>query len=203
MAARQIIPPLQESLSRRLPLEHRRLGDDLDEQLGESMFRMDEVLDLAIRLEKNGASRYRHWLSLTTEPQIRLTLSWLADQETQHADFFTHLKEINVARSQVEPPDAQADLHLEDFLGSRTLSLDDVEVLTLADPGQVFQTALEFERDTILFFDMIKVFITEESALTQLAAVIEEERRHIDLLESLLAERAAPAAMQPDCAVAQ
>ena len=166
------------------------------------MFRMDEVLDLAIRLEKNGASRYHHWLSLTAEPQLRATLSWLADQETQHADFFAHLKEINAARSQAEPPDAQVDLHLEDFLGSRSLSLDDVEVLTLTNPGQVLQTALEFERDTILFLDMIKVFITEESALTQLAAVIEEERRHIDLLESLLAERAAPAAMQPDCVVA-
>jgi rubrerythrin len=167
------------------------------------MFRLEEVLDLAIRLEKNGASRYRHWLNLITEPQIRATLSWLAEQETQHAEFFAHLKEINAACSQVQQPDAQADLHLEDFLGSRTLSLDEVEVLTLTNPGQALQIALEFERDTILFFDMIKVFITEESALTQLAAIIEEERRHIDLLESLIAERVAPAAMQLDSVVAQ
>jgi rubrerythrin len=152
------------------------------------MFRADEVFDLAIRLEKNGENCYRHLLSLTTDSEARPVLHWLAEQETQHAVFFSRLRQRYPDQCPTELGEAPAGLNLADFLADRALSLDEVDILTLTDRQRILQVALEFERDTILFFDMLRAFIDDDHALTQLDAIIEEERRHIELLEDLIAQ---------------
>ncbi len=160
------------------------------------MFRADEVFDLAIRLEKNGENCYRHLVSLTTDPKMRPVLLWLAEQEAQHADFFFRLKQRYTDQFLAEPGEAPAGLNLADFLGDRALSLEEVDVLALTDRQRILQVASEFERDTILFFDMLRAFISDDHALTQLEAVIEEERRHIELIEDLIAQGETPITAQ-------
>ena len=151
------------------------------------MFSVEEIFELAIRLEKNGEHYYRHFLDSLQDPEIKKIFSWLADQEVQHANFFNHLKQMHSERPSDfhETPDG---VLLQDYLGDRALSLDDVDLASLTDPHRVLQAALEFENDTIVFFDMIKVFVTEKSALAQLEAIILEERRHIEILQNLIAQ---------------
>jgi rubrerythrin len=149
------------------------------------MFSIEEVLELAIRLEKNGEHYYRHFLDLAQDPEIKKIFSWLADQEVQHANFFNNLKQMHTERPS-DFPETHDGMLLQDYLGDRALSLDEVDLASLTDPHRVLQAALEFENDTIVFFDMIKVFVTEESALAQLEAIILEERRHIEILQNLI-----------------
>lgn len=155
--------------------------------MGGRMFSVEEIFELAIRLEKNGEHYYRHFLDSLQDPEIKKIFSWLADQEVQHANFFNHLKQMHSERPSDfhETPDG---VLLQDYLGDRALSLDDVDLASLTDPHRVLQAALEFENDTIVFFDMIKVFVTEKSALAQLEAIILEERRHIEILQNLIAQ---------------
>ena len=156
------------------------------------MFRADEVFDLAIRLEHNGENCYRHLLSLTTDPEARSVLAWLAEQEAQHAHFFSQVKQRYLDQCPTGPAEAPAGLNLADFLGDRTLSLEEVDVLTLTDRQRILKVASEFERDTILFYDMLRAFISDEQALKELDAIVKEEQRHIELLEDFMAPGQTP-----------
>jgi rubrerythrin len=154
------------------------------------MFSIEDVLELAIRLEKNGEAYYRRFANATEDHEINKVLLWLADQEMAHAEFFTRLKQLQAKPHDIpEGPDGVA---LQDFLGNRALSLDEVSLAQLTDLHQVLRAALEFEHDTILFFDMIRAFVTEESALAQLDAIIEEERRHIEMVQGLIVQGPSP-----------
>jgi len=167
------------------------------------MFRADEVFDLAIRLEKNGENCYRHLVNLTADPEVRSVLHWLADQEAQHADFFFHLKQRYADQYPTEAGEAPAGLNLADFLGDRTLSLEEVDVLTLTDWQRILGVACEFERDTILFYDMLRAFISDDHAMTELDAIVKEERRHIVLLEDFIAQGETPIPAAVDKTVLQ
>ena len=151
------------------------------------MFSVDEVLELAIRLENNGERYYRHFRNSTGDPEINRTLAWLADQEVQHAELFSRLKrrELEHHSDYHETPEGAL---LQDYLGEHALSLDEVDLSLLTDTHQVLQVALEFEKDTILFFDMIRGFVTEQGALAQMEVIIQEERRHIEILQTLIAQ---------------
>ena len=51
-----------------------------------------------------------------------------------------------------------------------------------SDEQALFQTAIEFERDTILFFEMIQALVGHAKESEALKEIIEEEYRHINLL---------------------
>ena len=54
------------------------------------MFTMNEVVDLAVRIEVNGERVYRHATAAVSDPDIQNALTWLADQEAEHARWFHH-----------------------------------------------------------------------------------------------------------------
>ena len=56
------------------------------------MFTADELLDLAIKIEKNGEAVYRAAMAKVSQPQLVSLLEWMADEEVKHADFFSELK---------------------------------------------------------------------------------------------------------------
>jgi rubrerythrin len=151
------------------------------------MFSVEEVLELAVRLENNGEHCYRHFQNSTDDPEISRTFAWLADQEVQHAAFFSRLRQTHLEhRSDYhETPEGAL---LQDYLGKHALSLDEVDLEHLTDTLQVLQVAVEFEKDTVLFFHMISGFVTEQRALAQLDAIIREEQRHIEILQTLIAQ---------------
>jgi rubrerythrin len=149
------------------------------------MFTIGEVFDLAIRLEKNGENFYRRFVDSMVNPNLKTQLLWLADQEQKHGYFFARLKQESSAQALEDLGEHPEGSLLQDFLGERVLSLDEVDPHSLADVPAVLQFALEFEKDTILFFDMIRAFITEQAVLEGLDAIIQEEDRHIKVLQDL------------------
>jgi rubrerythrin len=151
------------------------------------MFTLVEVLDLAIRLEINGEKFYRRFMDSMLNPELRAILLWLADQEHKHAAFFTRLKGEEWARAPADLSQSPEGLLLQDFLGDRALSLDEVDAASLQSVQDILQCALEFERDTILFYDMIKAFITEKAVLERLGLILQEENAHIHILQDMLA----------------
>jgi rubrerythrin len=151
------------------------------------MFTIGEVFDLAIRLESNGENFYRRLVGSMVNPDLNVQMLWLADQEEKHGHFFTRLKQESSAQPIEDLGEHPEGSLLQDFLGEHALSLDEVDPHSLADVPAVLQFALEFEKDTILFFDMIRAFITEQAVLEGLDAIIQEENRHIKVLQDLYA----------------
>jgi rubrerythrin len=155
------------------------------------MFTIAEIFDLAIRIEQNGERFYRRFLERTDNVDFKRMLLWLAEQEVRHAAFFTHLKHSNSNSGPGPLPQNQWGAQLQDFIGDRGFTLEELDLSSVDSLQGLLEYAIEFEKDTILFFTMIKDFIIDQAVLGNLEAIIAEENGHVQLLQRLRCEDAA------------
>jgi len=73
---------------------------------------------------------------------------------------------------------------LKDILGNQTFSLKEADVSQIRSVDELVALAIEFEKDTILFYEMVGSFMIDEQARRELKEIIEEEERHVRLFES-------------------
>lgn len=146
------------------------------------MFSLAEIIELAIQIEKNGETAYRKGQEIASDPAVKKLLGWLAEQEKEHVDWFTEL------RHSLDKAEVNDDLHaaamqiLKTVLGGQTFSLSEEEIGERQTPDEIMKTALEFEKDTIVFYEMINEFVQEKSTKQGLAIIIEEEQGHVKAL---------------------
>jgi hypothetical protein len=74
------------------------------------------------------------------------------------------------------------------ILGDQSFSLQDADFSSIDQVRDLLELAIEFERDTVLFYEMIRAFMEEEDteALNVLEKIIDEENRHIQLFRDFL-----------------
>ena len=154
------------------------------------MFSIQEILDLAIRLENNGESVYRHAVDEVSEPELVSLLRWMADEELQHARWFSELKRKFKTHS-VELFMAEMSREVfADFLGEKSFSHQDVDFSKIDRVSDLVAVFIEFEKDTILFYETLKPFIEDNDTLNNLEKIIAEENKHIAQLHQFLADEA-------------
>lgn len=154
------------------------------------MFSPKEILDIAIRIEKNGEASYRRAAKNTSNPVINLALQFMADEEAAHMQFFSELRDKLSSETDNPIMEEMARTLFEDLLGKRCFSLDQVEPDTFDDMEKLISVSIEFENDTILFYEMVASFIQDETARKQLKVIIDEEKRHVEQLRKMQAEHA-------------
>jgi rubrerythrin len=148
-----------------------------------AMYTIGEIVDIAIQVEKNGERLYRKAVEKVPNPSLIPLLQWLADEEVNHFKWFTELKHT-VHTNEVDPRlDEMGRTILRGVVGDQSFSLDEVDFSSIDHVKDLLGLAIEFEKDTVLFYEMIGAFIQGGETLNQLKAIIEEERRHITILE--------------------
>ena len=149
------------------------------------MYTIDEVYALAVQIEKNGESFYREGLKKVSSPRVKALLERLADDEKKHIETFTQMREglKNNPALAIEP----ANDVLLNILGDQSFSLKETNLADLDSEGLI-QAALEFERDTILFYELLRSLTLDAETTAQLDHIILEEKRHIEALEEMGAE---------------
>jgi rubrerythrin len=148
-----------------------------------NMFSLEEILSLGIRIEKNGEEFYREAQKKVALEELKILLNRLADDEVEHAGFFTRKKEA--LKSKPEDPELEkmASSILQGILGDQTFSLKE------ADPGDIktiddlLNLAIGFEKDTILFYEMLTALVARDDTLKGIQEIIEEENRHVAMLQ--------------------
>jgi rubrerythrin len=152
------------------------------------MFSIQEILDIAIRLENNGESVYRHAVDDVSEPELVSLLQWMADEELEHARWFSELKHKFKTHS-TEPFMAEMSREVfADFLGEKSFSHQDVDFSKIDRVSDLVAVFIEFEKDTILFYETLKPFIEDNDTLNNLEKIIAEENKHIAQLHQFLAD---------------
>lgn len=155
------------------------------------MFSMRDVLDIAVKLEENGERIYREASRNTADPRLAELLRHLADQEAEHARWFAALP------AQCPTPDTDSALArmgrgmLRNVVGEGCLSLDDVDFTRIDSVVQLLETAIDFENDTVTFFEMIAGFVQDPETLTRLQSIIQEEMRHASALVEYVSQATA------------
>lgn len=110
-------------------------------------------------------------------------LQMLAEEEVKHVDFFAKLKTKLQQENENPVLEAVGREMLAEVLGDQTFSLKEADLSKIKTQEQLRQTAIEFEKDTILFYEMIRAVVTDRETLDQLEVIIDEENRHVRLFE--------------------
>lgn len=154
------------------------------------MFLIHEILDLAIRLEKNGESVYRDATEKVSKPDLVSLLEWMADEEVKHAKWFSNLKQ-KVVTDAVNPFMAEIGREIfGDMLGKKSFSHQEVDFSKVERTDDLIAIFIEFEQDTVLFYQTLKPFIEDKDTLTHLEHIIAEETKHIAMLHEFLGNEA-------------
>ena len=150
------------------------------------MFCAYEILDIAVKLEKNGEKVYREAMDQTGDLSLKELLKWMADEEVKHAEWFSELKnEVELNENHHLIREMSGDL-VSEFVGEQSFSLKDVDFSAIKGTRELIEVFIEFERDTILFYEMLESFIIDEETGEELNRIIDEEKAHISELQELL-----------------
>ena len=149
------------------------------------MFSATEILDMAIKLEKNGEVVYRDAIEKVTNPELITLLEWMANEEDKHANWFAELKR-KLDQKGVNPFMEKMSQELfNDLLGDKNFSLKDVDFSSVRDFDELIAIFIEFEKDSVLFYEILEPFIEDSVSLESLKQIIDEENCHIERLEEL------------------
>ena len=147
------------------------------------MFSAREIYHLAIQIEKNGEKFFREALEKISSPLLRELIVWIADQELEHQEWFS--KKKAALKDKVDDLDLEetGNAVLQNILGDQTFSLKEVDLTSIDNFEDLLRLAIEFENDSILFYEMIGSLVDDEETSNKLQEIIKEERHHIELLQ--------------------
>ena len=156
-------------------------------------FSIDEVLEMAEQIERNGADFYRRAAAITTLGNVRKLLEDLAAWEEGHEQTFAQMQE-QLSKRQEEPvlldPDNEAALYLramadEHIFGPKT---DPAQALAgVETPAEILKRALKFEEDSIAFYEAMKEQVGLELGKDEVVRIIDEEQSHVVMLNEQIA----------------
>ncbi len=153
------------------------------------MFTLSDIREIALQIEYNGESVYRRAAKNSRTPKIAKLLSEMADEEQRHAHWFERLSgAIPLAAEDRRIEQMGKDL-LQKMVGQQAFSLDESRLATTIEAQDLLDQAIEFENDTILFYQMLHNFMDDSATMAQLERIIEEEQAHIEKLKSLFCRR--------------
>jgi rubrerythrin len=150
------------------------------------MFTIGEIIDLAVRVEQNGEALYRDAMAKVPNKELQSLLLWLADQEAEHAKWFRAIGET-VRKTPGDPElEEMGRAIFGSILGDQAFSLKDVDFTKISKIGDLLEKAIEFEKDTILLYEMLGGFIDDQKTHRHLESIIREEEHHVELLKDFV-----------------
>jgi rubrerythrin len=147
------------------------------------LFSANEIIDIGIKLEKNGEAVYRGAIEKLPGSELVPLLEWMADEEVKHADWFAQLKH-NLETKKENPFVAEMSRELfNEMLGEKNFSLKNVDFSSIEEIDELIEIFIEFEKDSIIFYEVLKPFVEDPAVRGHLKKIVDEENRHIERLK--------------------
>jgi len=155
-------------------------------------FNADEVFQVAIKIEENGAEFYRQAASLQEEAENVMFLEKLANMEDTHKATFEKMrKELSDAektKTVFDPDDELTDylMSMAEYHGGEG-SPEAVKALTGNETiEEIINTAIGLEKESILFYVGILYLVPDKMGQDKINEIIKEEQRHVVQLNAFL-----------------
>ncbi|MFO7989869.1 MAG: ferritin family protein [Thermodesulfobacteriota bacterium] len=155
-------------------------------------FNADEIFEMAIQIEANGAKFYRKAADLQQEPDNKAFLEKLARMEDKHKTTFEAMrKAVSEGQKQetVFDPANELSMYLKAMADNHGGEGDpDVaESLTGEESmEEIITTAIGLEKESILFYLGLKDLVPAKYGHDKLDNIIREEKLHIAQLNGFL-----------------
>jgi len=150
------------------------------------MFTMDDLLEIAIKMEENGEAVYHDSMGEIRNMDLKSMLQWMANEEATHGKWFADQKNSLLLDENEADLKKMVPQALQDMMGAKTLSLDDINFSKFTKVSQLLETFIGFENDTIQFYELLEMFIQDEKVLSGLKQIILEEKNHVEKLKSMM-----------------
>jgi rubrerythrin len=154
-----------------------------------NMFTIRDILELAVQIERNGQSFFRDALEKDIDPEFAAVLQWMAEEESGHIEWFERLKNtvpVSTQESQMEKMGREV---LGNILGNQRFSLSDMDLKQIKDIDMLVEKLIEFENDTVLFYEMIKTAVNDKNTVKHLDMIIAEEKQHSQKLRAFIEKK--------------
>ena len=149
------------------------------------MFTSKEILDIALKIEQNGEAVYRRAAHGLSNPDLTKQLIWMADEAARHAKWFMKLQAgLPTHNNSIVVDEMNSDV-LHDLIGGQSFTLQDIDFPGVDDMQKLIDIFIEFEKDGILFYELLRTFIKDQDVLENLDQIINEEYRHIEILQEI------------------
>ncbi|MFA5864596.1 MAG: ferritin family protein [Phycisphaerae bacterium] len=156
-------------------------------------FNADEVLTLAMKIERNGARFYYRASENMPTPSAKSLFKGLAVLEETHEKTFaamkTELSDQERTETVFDPENQNAD-YLQALANGRVFDIhtDPVTKLTGRESlRDIIILAIGMEKDSIIFYLGMKEIVPPQLGKNRIDAIIKEEMRHITVLSQELA----------------
>lgn len=147
------------------------------------MFTKNDLIDIAVKMEKNGEAVYLDAAKKVKNPRLKSLLRWMADEEAAHQAWFLAQKKEGSGETDLT---GMLPGILKEMMGDKTLSLDEVDFTSITTATRMLETFAGFETDTILFYEVLEAFIEDPGAKSQLNAIVREEKGHSNRLKEMI-----------------
>jgi len=155
-------------------------------------FNAEEVFDMAIQIEANGAAFYRKAAGLQEEKANKDFLETIARMEDSHKIRFEKMKakisDLEKSPTVFDPNEelylylkAMADAHGGEGNPDVANQLTGDETM-----AQVIETAIGLEKESILFYIGLKDIVPPQLGCAKIEEIIEEEKKHVAQLSGFL-----------------
>ncbi|MBN1576620.1 MAG: ferritin family protein [Chitinispirillaceae bacterium] len=152
------------------------------------LFNADEIYAMGVQIEKNGNAFYAAAAGHTDDPGLKKLFLRLADWEQSHVAIFEDLRLKLPAAAKAKDvfdPDNMVHLYLKAVADNNVfvkgLSLNS-DHLVWTSPVKTLNTALDFEKDSVVFFSSMKEVAIDTSGAAQVQKLVLEELKHIGYL---------------------
>ena len=156
------------------------------------VFNADEVFEMAVRIENNGAAFYRKAAGLQSDIKNQKFLEGLANMEDRHEKIFTDMR-TTLTEKDKEPKVFDPFDEVSQYLAAMADTMGGEGSPSVADTltgneslEEILNIAVGLEKDSILFYLGIKDLIPAQSGKDRIDEIIKEERRHVIQLSKLL-----------------
>ena len=156
------------------------------------VFNADEIFEMAIRIENNGAAFYRKAAGLQSDTKNKNFLESLANMEDRHQKTFTDMR-ATLTEKDKDPKVFDPYNEVSQYLAAMADTMGGEGSPSVADSltgdetlEDILRIAVGLEKDSILFYLGIKDLIPHQSGQDRIDEIIKEERRHVVQLSNLL-----------------
>ena len=149
-------------------------------------FNANEVLDMAVKIEKNGHDFYKKAAEDVTDESIKSFLSELAAMEIKHEETFKEMQAALSAKEKEEvvfDPYEETAAYLQALADTRVFYEKQIDTTSAEE---VLKEAIAAEKESIVFYLGMKDMVSTEAGKKKMDEIIREEMTHIQIISTQL-----------------
>jgi len=149
-----------------------------------AVYSINEIIEMAVQIERNGYAFYNEATKRKDlDDKSHEFISWLRDQELEHEKKFLSLRDDTELKSLELSQDWElVALYLKTIVEGRIFNSEDSAIrraIEAKNITEIIDYAINFEKDTLLYFQAISNNIAYPKAIDILHQIINEEISHI------------------------